>query len=237
MSRWCIIIEYMKGGSLRGLLLRTRDRAMNLSRDFSSIRDHTATLARIRREITTPVLDQNLILKYSREMISGLKYLHQNNIIHRDLRAANVLISAANTAKLGDFGLSRKLEAVTRVVGDYTPDVGNPFWRSPETMVNDECGPAVDVWSFGVTLLEMVWVDPPFMRQESFRYVYGLCKHRHVPQIPAFVDLRVQDILGMSLQYLPQDRPSSEEMLTCIEAMIAESKPPSSVLCDTSYES
>ena len=190
MTSWCIILEFMRAGSLRGLLQKIRD---------GSTLDSS--------EMTEPALCQNTILKYGREMAAGLTYLHENSIIHRDLRASNVLISAANTAKLGDFGLSKKLEAVSRTAGDYTPDVGHPFWRSPEYMNNEECGPAVDVWSFGITILEMIYVVPPFMEQETFRYMYALYRHRHVPAIPTFVNQQIEEILTNCLQYNSQDRP------------------------------
>ena len=206
----------MRSGSLRALLLRIRDHA-------SRIRDHVTHDNLPRDPVTQPVLHPATILKYSREMMAGLTYLHENNIIHRDLRAANVLISSANTAKLSDFGLSKKLEQVARIPGDYTPDLGNPFWRSPESIMNDDCGPAVDVWSFGITVLEMVYVDPPFMKQETFRYMYALYRHRHVPEIPTFVDSRIREILRKSLQYSPQDRALAAELLDLIEGMMGES--------------
>ena len=165
---------------------------------------------------TQPVLPEGLILKFTMEMACGLEYLHQQKIVHRDLRSPNVLISSTETAKLADFGLSKKLEAVVRTAGDYTPDVGNAYWRAPEVMNTEECGFPVDVWSLGITILEMIYNEPPFMNDEPFKYMWKLARSKKIPEIPQFVGADLQEVLKICLMYDPAERPLASELLKYI---------------------
>jgi serine/threonine protein kinase len=124
-----------------------------------------------------------------------------------------VLISSTETAKLADFGLSKKLEEVKRIAGDYTPDVGNVYWRAPEVMNTEECGFPVDIWSLGITMLEMIYDEPPFMRQEPYKYMWGLAKEKKIPEIPEFVNIGIQEILKRCLVYDPKERILASEIL------------------------
>ena len=195
-SNWYIIQEYMVQGSLK-----------------TKLESEAQKLADANQLNAQSVLTDGLIVKFALEMTSGLEYLHQQKIVHRDLRSPNVLISATGTAKLADFGLSKKLEAVVRIAGDYTPDVGNAYWRAPEVMNTEECGFPVDVWSLGITILEMIYNEPPFMKDEPFKYMWTLAIRKKIPEIPQFVSVGIQDILRKCLTYNPSQRPSARTVL------------------------
>ncbi|XP_063685332.1 uncharacterized protein LOC134819340 [Bolinopsis microptera] len=194
-SNWYIIQEYMLLGSLKSKL------------------EIQARQLTVTDQQTRPVLPERLILKFTLEMACGLEYLHQQKIVHRDLRSPNVLISSTETAKLADFGLSKKLEAVVRTAGDYTPDVGNAYWRAPEVMNTEECGFPVDVWSLGITMLEMIYNEPPFMNDEPFKYMWKLARSKKIPEIPQFVGADLQEVLTICLMYDPAERPLASELL------------------------
>ncbi|KAL5261912.1 hypothetical protein ACHWQZ_G007576 [Mnemiopsis leidyi] len=202
-SNWYIIQEYMVEGSLKTKLITKAQH-----------------LAETNQLDTRPVLTDSLILKFTMEMTSGLEYLHQQKIVHRDLRSPNVLISATGTAKLADFGLSKRLEAVVRIAGDYTPDVGNAYWRAPEVMNTEECGFPVDVWSLGITILEMIYNEPPFMKDEPFKYMWTLAIRKRIPEIPQFVCVGIQDMLKKCLTYDPSQRPSAKKLLEHISEIV-----------------
>ena len=195
-SNWYIIQEFMLLGSLK-----------------SKLEIQARQVTEQAQQYIRPVLPESLILKFTREMVAGLEYLHQQKIVHRDLRSPNVLISSTETAKLADFGLSKKLEAVVRTAGDYTPDVGNAYWRAPEVMNTEQCGFPVDIWSLGITILEMIYLEPPFMKDEPFKYMYCLAIKKRLPEIPQFVHVGIQEILKRCLMYDPTNRPIASELL------------------------
>ena len=187
-----IVLEYMEGGSLR------------------------SKLNKIKQEKAPPLLSDDAIMKYISDIISGLVYLHLNRVIHRDLRAANVLLNSAETAKIADFGISKQLGTMATQSG-FTTLVGNTYWRSPELIQNniDQCGRKVDVWSLGITILEMIYCTPPFMTQyEQSAYMFALCVKKEIPQIPDLVRDDIKDILKKCLIFEAEDRLHSKDILT-----------------------
>jgi len=104
-----------------------------------------------------------LLLDYSRQLLSGLHYLHEAMIIHRDLKGDNLLLDAAHTTlKLADFGSYHELEADATLSHDVSTIRGSPYWMSPEHVQGARCGRKADVWSFGCVLLEMQTGSPPW---------------------------------------------------------------------------
>lgn len=97
------------------------------------------------------------------QMLSGLAYLHENNVVHRDINASNTLLAAGGVVKLADFGVSARLktEASRR-----TSFIGSPHWMAPEVVrcENSQENPytnVCDVWSFGITCIELAEQNPP----------------------------------------------------------------------------
>ena len=102
--------------------------------------------------------------KYAYQILLGLNYLHDNGIAHRDIKGANVLLSAAGEdghCKLADFGASKRVEANSIVSGLK----GTPHWMAPEVIKgqqNDHGWKKADVWSIGCTAIEMVTGKMPW---------------------------------------------------------------------------
>lgn len=95
--------------------------------------------------------------RYTRQILHGLAYLHAHHIIHRDVKGDNVLIDAAGTARLADFGCSKALAgAVNRSRAGCGTLVGSPYWMAPEVIRNEPYGTKADVWSVGCTVVEML---------------------------------------------------------------------------------
>lgn len=196
-TSWYIVQEHMSKGSLKNEL----------------------ELREYQDPQSTPLLAEERIIKYSLEMATGLEYLHEQSIVHRDLRSPNVLISSTGTIKLADFGLSKKLQQV-RKDGDFTPDIGNVYWRAPEAICNRECDVSIDIWSLGITLLEMIHNRPSFMKFEPYQYSYQVYSKKKTPEIPNCVRSEIQIILRGCLAYEATDRLTASDIKAYLSSIM-----------------
>ncbi|XP_013789540.1 serine/threonine-protein kinase 10-like [Limulus polyphemus] len=98
-----------------------------------------------------------------REMCKGLDFLHNNKVIHRDLKAGNILLTLDGGVKLADFGVSAKNKSTLQKRDSF---IGTPYWMAPEvvlceTLRDNPYDYKADIWSLGVTLIEMAQMEPP----------------------------------------------------------------------------
>jgi serine/threonine protein kinase len=112
------------------------------------------------------ILNQHLnefqIKQLSRSLLEVLSYMHQNNIIHRDLKLSNILISSTNKLKLCDFGLSKILEST------MTSGVATLWYRAPELLFEDSnYDTSIDMWSFGCIFAELLNKGKPVLPGKS----------------------------------------------------------------------
>ena len=89
-------------------------------------------------------------------VLNGLILIHEKNLIHRDIKGANILLSGEGFAKIGDFGVGVQLQEDFR-----KSKKGSPYWMSPQVVKNEEYGVGTDIWSLGVTCLELYNGEPP----------------------------------------------------------------------------
>ena len=104
--------------------------------------------------------------KYCQQILDGLAYLHETKIVHRDLKCANILLDNRDNCKLTDFGISKHSHNVRSMSGCHT-DTGTVYWMSPECIEGKKYRWKSDIWSFGVTVLEMLNKEPPLSRIKS----------------------------------------------------------------------
>merc|ERR1712072_236243 len=111
-------------------------------------------------------LKPSLAMIYAKQMLSGLAFMHKNQVIHRDIKPANVLISAEGQVKLADFGTAFDLSKITHTVAQTL--CGTPAFIAPEVILRDKHTTATDIWSLGVIFYNMITGDIPFRARDKY---------------------------------------------------------------------
>lgn len=146
-----------------------------------------------------------------REVLKGLQYLLAEQRIHRDIKAANILLGEDGVVKLADFGATKQLTMTMTKANTF---VGSPYWMAPEVLANQNYDHKADIWSLGVTCIECVNGKPPNHGLPPLRIIM-MIPNQAPPQLdpsnnhdPHFVDF-VQRCLKIN----PRDRPSVSDLL------------------------
>ena len=103
---------------------------------------------------------ESLIQKYAKQVLEGLEYLHLNNLVHGDIKGANVLLDKKGDAKIADFGNSKNIFAEEL-------SLGTTRWMAPEVMREGRVSRQSDIWSFGCLMLEMITGQAPYHELKS----------------------------------------------------------------------
>ena len=143
-----------------------------------------------------------------KQIIEGLRYIHSNKIVHRDIKLDNILIDLTNTVKICDFGVSRKLSP-----GDIMHEnCGTPAYIAPEIFQNKGYeGYACDIWSAGVTLYYMLGGVQPF-KANNFTELKKVIKIGKYPKLEKVSD-EVRDLIDGMLQIDPKKRITIPQIL------------------------
>ena len=104
-------------------------------------------------------LNEKLVASYVFKILEGLDYLHHSDVVHCDLKAANILTTKTGNVKLSDFGVSLNLRAMERDIKDVA---GTPNWMAPEVIELKGASTKSDIWSLGCTVIELLTGRPPY---------------------------------------------------------------------------
>lgn len=141
------------------------------------------------------------------DITRGLKSLHDKKILHRDLKAANIFISAEGTYKLGDLNVSKVLKK-----GLAYTQTGTPYYASPEVWQDLPYDMKSDIWSLGCVIYEMAALEPPF-KATDLQSLYKKVKAGVFKPIPTTYSSELSEMVNSMLRLRPKERPSTEEIL------------------------
>jgi len=143
------------------------------------------------------------ILKYA---ALGLKFLHDNRKLHRDIKAGNILVNSRGQCKLADFGVSSDATVKRFTV------VGTPYWMAPEIIEEKGYDEKVDIWSLGITAIEMAEGKPPLYDLEPMRAIFEI-PARPPPTLSNEASPEFVDFIAKTLVKDPTKRLSATEVL------------------------
>ncbi|KAF7659547.1 hypothetical protein LDENG_00295970 [Lucifuga dentata] len=181
------------------------------------LREHTAWLvmeyclgsASDLLEVHKKPLQEVEIAAITHGALQGLVYLHSHNMIHRDVKAGNILLTEPGQVKLGDFGSAS-------IVAPANSFVGTPYWMAPEVILAMDEGQydgKVDVWSLGITCIELAERKPPLFNMNAMSALYHIAQNESpVLQSNHWSDY-FRNFVDSCLQKLAQDRPTSDVLL------------------------
>ncbi|KAL9228656.1 hypothetical protein vseg_004211 [Gypsophila vaccaria] len=153
------------------------------------------------------VADVDLIRSYTWCLVTAVLGLHDNGIVHCDVKGGNVLLAGGGVAKLADFGSSKRAGGV----GPVAPR-GSPLWMAPEVVRGESQGYESDVWSIGCTVIEM-FSGVPAWRDNGARTLYRIGYSGEVPEYPARVPDLGRDFLDKCLAREPGRRWRCDQLL------------------------
>ncbi|KAF9901450.1 hypothetical protein EC991_006098 [Linnemannia zychae] len=159
-----IILEFCENGSLR-----------SLCKNFGKLPEHLGAT-------------------YITQVLDGLIYLHDQGVIHRDIKGANILATKEGVVKLADFGVA----TLSNDAGDMSV-AGTPYWMAPEIIELSGATTASDIWSVGCTVIELLDGEPPYHDLPPMGALYRIVQDDH-PPIPESVSAIVRDFLMQCFQ-------------------------------------
>ncbi|XP_015384188.2 serine/threonine-protein kinase STY46-like isoform X3 [Citrus sinensis] len=189
----CIVTEYMPGGSLYDYLHKNHN-----------------------------VLKLPQLLRFAIDICKGMEYLHQRNIIHRDLKTANLLMDTHNVVKVADFGVAR----FQNKGGVMTAETGTYRWMAPEVINHQPYDQKADVFSFAIVLWELVTAKVPYDSMTPLQAALGVRQGLR-PDLPENAHPKLIDLMQRCWDAVPDNRPSFSEIKLELEVLLQEVQEPS----------
>ncbi|KAG0663436.1 ATP binding [Maudiozyma exigua] len=158
--------------------------------------------------------EESLIINFTRQILIGVAYLHRKNIIHRDIKGANILIDIKGCVKITDFGISKKLSPFNN---KPRPDKraslqGSVFWMAPEVVKQTATTSKVDIWSTGCVVIEMFTGKHPFPDFSQMQAIFKIGTNTS-PDVPSWASEVSCDFLKKTFELDFKERPSAVDLL------------------------
>ncbi|XP_058213886.1 serine/threonine-protein kinase STY46-like [Rhododendron vialii] len=185
----CIVTEFMSGGSVY---------------DYLHKRKGTFKLPSL--------------LRVAIDISKGMDYLHQNNIIHRDLKAANLLMDEHDVVKVADFGVAR----VKAQSGVMTAETGTYRWMAPEVIEHKSYDHKADIFSYGIVMWELLTGKIPYEYLTPLQAAVGVVQQGLRPTIPKNAHPKLAELLRKCWQQDPTSRPDFSEITEILQQIAKE---------------
>lgn len=186
-----IVMEYVEGGSLFSIV--------------QSIRRSRPTGAHI--------FDERVVAGFIRQVVCGLRYLHRQGVVHRDIKGANILVTKMSHVKLADFGVASTRPSYDLSTSNNPIDVaGSPYWMAPEIIELTGSSTASDIWSLGCTVIELLTGFPPYHDLNVFSAMFSISRDQ-CPPLPPDLSVDCEDFLMKCFNKDMNARPSADDLL------------------------
>ncbi|XP_012581508.1 PREDICTED: mitogen-activated protein kinase kinase kinase 19 isoform X2 [Condylura cristata] len=162
-------------------------------------------------------LPEMVFCKYTKQILQGVAYLHENCVVHRDIKGNNVMLMPTGIIKLIDFGCAKRL-AWAGLNGTHSDMLksmhGTPYWMAPEVINESGYGRKSDIWSIGCTVFEMATGKPPLASMDRMAAMFYIGAHRGLmPSLPEHFSEDAADFVRVCLTRDQHERPSAVQLL------------------------
>ncbi|XP_047401574.1 mitogen-activated protein kinase kinase kinase 19 isoform X2 [Sciurus carolinensis] len=162
-------------------------------------------------------LPEMVFCKYTKQILQGVAYLHENCVVHRDIKGNNVMLMPTGIIKLIDFGCAKRL-AWAGLNGTHSDMLksmhGTPYWMAPEVINESGYGRKSDIWSIGCTVFEMATGKPPLASMDRMAAMFYIGAHRGLmPPLPDRFSENASDFVRVCLTRDQHERPSALQLL------------------------
>ncbi|XP_030342165.1 mitogen-activated protein kinase kinase kinase 19 isoform X2 [Strigops habroptila] len=162
-------------------------------------------------------LPEIVLCKYTKQILQGVAYLHDNCVVHRDIKGNNVMLMPNGIVKLIDFGCARRLAwvSLSGTQSEMLKSVhGTPYWMAPEVINESGYGRKSDIWSIGCTVFEMATGKPPLASMDRIAAMFYIGAHRGLmPSLPDRFSGTAVDFVHACLTRDQHERPSALQLL------------------------
>eukprot|EP01105_Mastigella_eilhardi_P000024 TRINITY_DN1004_c0_g1_i3.p1 TRINITY_DN1004_c0_g1~~TRINITY_DN1004_c0_g1_i3.p1 ORF type:complete len:1393 (-),score=417.62 TRINITY_DN1004_c0_g1_i3:22-4200(-) len=163
------------------------------------------SLSSIMRQFGT--FPEQLTAFYIGQVLEGLCYLHNEGVVHRDIKAANILVTKDGDVKIADFGVAANIDQMSDL------DVmGSPYWMAPEVVELSGASTKSDIWSVGCTVIELLTGQPPYFDLTPMSALFRMVQDES-PPVPDGISASLQDFLISSFKKDPAQRVTADRLL------------------------
>lgn len=200
-----------------GTFMVEKQLMIGISMEYMGGRSLDAIYKRVIELDPTNRINEKVLGKVAESILTGLNYLHQQRIIHRDIKPSNILLDSEGNIKLCDFGVSG--EVVNSLATTF---VGTQYYMAPERIMGKPYTVSCDIWSLGLTLLEVAICKFPFITDDTMVGPIELLslileyepKLNDIPEQGIFWSDSFKNFIGYCLKKNSEERPSPRQMLS-----------------------